>query len=583
MTVDLWRRHPVVTLAVVLVGALSAAAQAEPATFTNTGESVGTSTTERSGTSTSDRSGRSSRVDLSEGSSVVSEQPLLEAADWFLTEQELTDSRGGAPRNDLAVFTSGNAVTSYTVPNEYFNAVYDDLSASGAGDRVLMASWDSALVPLKPDADPTGATTGFHDVFADVVGRGGDVKMLVWTNLLRPHNVDVREAINSIPASPVNGARAQFIFDDRVPSISSSHHQKTLVIAANTSSGGDDHPVAFVGGLELNNDRWDTISHNNTAIRDAAGITFRHKGWIDGEVRIHGPAAKDVAYNFLQRWNSRYKPCQGLADDLLDFDNPDYDHLPPLDYASSNTTSALGRQNVQIVRTYSCKYKHYEEFAPFGETSLLQARIKAIKNARNFIYIEDQYFILVPELLDALLQMMPRLQKVVIVAHAPVGQIKLTGYEKYFYEMVSSLQNRYPNKFRLYTTKLDLDVYIHSKLVIIDDVYLSVGSANWNRRSMTSDSELNANVVDGDTIQSPDGITVNRFARDFRLRKFVEMTGVPYAELDAMRFLDAARQFDVAAANKSSLIQTLEAEYHPYYVGFTDFIRQQADRQDTCT
>ncbi|KAG6580200.1 phospholipase D, Pi-sPLD-like-7 [Phytophthora cinnamomi] len=299
------------------------------------------------------------------------------------------------------------------------------------------------LVPLKPDVDVTGATSGYHKIFADVVERGGEVSILAWANLLRRgHNIEARDDINNLPASPVNGARATFI-SDRVRSISSSHHQKTLVIAANSSSAKDDHPVA-------------------------------------------------------------------------------------------------------------CKCKHYTEFAPYGETSILHARIKAIKNAKNYIYIEDQYFILVPELLDALMEVIPRLQKVMVVAHAPVGQIKLTGYEKYFYEVVSPLQNKFPDKFRVYTTKLERDIYIHSKFVIIDDVYLSVGSANWNRRSMTSDSELNANVVDDETVESPDKITVNKLAREFLI-------------------------------HNSSLIQTLEAEYHLRYVGFTNLIRQHADPQDTCS
>ena len=148
---------------------------------------------------------------------------------------------------------------------------------------------------------------------------------------------------------------------------------------------------------------------------------------------------------------------------MLKFKNPDYAQLDPLNYASSTTTSNLGKQSVQIVRTFSCKYKHYTEFAPHGETSLFQARIKAIKNAKNYIYIEDQYFILVPELLDALLEVMPRLQKVIVVAHAPVGEVAYTGYERYFYEMVSPLKKYYPNKFKVYTTKLDLDIYIHSE------------------------------------------------------------------------------------------------------------------------
>ncbi len=42
------------------------------------------------------------------------------------------------------------------------------------------------------------------------------------------------------------------------------------------------------------------------------------------------------------------------------------------------------------------------------------------------------------------------------------------------------------------------DIYIHSKLTIIDEAFYTLGSANWNLRSMRSDSELNIAVEDCD-------------------------------------------------------------------------------------
>ncbi|POM75088.1 PhosphoLipase D-like protein, partial [Phytophthora palmivora] len=356
-------------------------------------------------------------ADLSDGTDIKPRQPLLDAEDWFLTEEEITASRGGIPRDGMAVYTTGNKVTTYTVANEFFNAVYDDLSTTKEGDRVMLAAWLAALVPLKPDVDPTGEKTGFKEVFSGIVERGGSVNILAWANIgvgYTPYIIKARDAINNIAPSPINGAKGVFIFDNRLPKALSSHHQKNMVIAANSSTDPDDQPVAYVGGIDLANDRWDTIYHNATAIRDAGHITFREKGWMDGHIRIHGPAAKDVASNFLDRWNSDYLPCQSLEDDLLDFKNPKYEHLPPLDYASSNTKARIGKQSIQIVRTFSCLYEHYKEFAPRGETSLFQAHIKAIKNAKNFIYIEDQYFVLIPQLLDAIMEVMPKIQRVIV-------------------------------------------------------------------------------------------------------------------------------------------------------------------------
>ncbi|KAF4322415.1 hypothetical protein BBO99_00000244 [Phytophthora kernoviae] len=521
-------------------------------------------------------------LDLSDGSDLVVDQPLLALTDWFLTEEEITASRGGAPRNDLSTYTTGNDVTTYTVTKEFFDAAFQDLSDTGEGDRVMLTAWSTDLIPFQPDVDG-GNKSNFHDVFSGVIDRGGSFHALVWANILEAsQNTNVRDGINAIPASSTTGEKPIFLFDDRMRTTASSHHQKTLIIAPANSTNSDDHPVAFVGGIDITSDRWDTMYHNVSSLREVTGINTAYQGWLDAHVRIHGPAAKDVAANFLGRWNSGYLPTQNLADDLLDFENPPYTGLTPLNYTSSTTNSSLGHQNVQILRTYSCKYKHYKEFAPHGESSLFQARIKALKNAKNFIYIEDQYFVLVPELLDAILEVMPTIQRLIVVVQHLDTTLKTTGYEKYLFDMVAPIQQLYPNKFQMYSTKRDLQLYIHTKIVVIDDVYLSVGSANWNRRSMTSDTELGANIIDDLAIKSPDGIAVLKTARDVRIRKFRELTGLSYEELDAMTLINAANQLDVAAANSSSCIEAYQVEKQTYFTAYTDIVRETVDPQDTC-
>ncbi|ETI52261.1 hypothetical protein F443_04571 [Phytophthora nicotianae P1569] len=508
--------------------------------------------------------------DLSDGTDINVTQPLLKPEDWFITEKEIVASRGGIPRDGLQTYTTGNNVTVYTVANEFFTAVVNDFRATKEGDRVMYSGWDTCLIPFEADIDPTGSTTGFDVMFKGIVKRGGSVNILSWSNyLLTSQNVKARNAINKIPPSPINGAKALYLFDDRLPIASSSHHQKTIVIAANKSTGKDDHPIAYVGGIDLTNDRWDTIYHNNTAIREAANIPFRNKGWVDAHFRIHGPAAKEVANNFLQRWNSDYKPNQGIEDDLLSFDNPDYEKLPPIDYASSNTSSKLGNQNIQIVRTFSCIYKHYKEFAPRGEQSLFRARIKALKSAKNFIYIEDQYFIYVPELLDAVMEVLPRIQRLIVVLQPPDALLKASGYGRYIYEMIHPMKEKFPNR---------------SRSTLLKPNSTSTSTLNsYSLTTMTSDSELNANVIDDETVESPDGITVLKLARDMRIRKFVEMTGLSYKKLNAMKFIDAADEFKVAAKSKSTILTDFSVSYSLYYETFISKFREQVDPQEVCS
>ncbi|KAJ0391806.1 hypothetical protein P43SY_010729 [Pythium insidiosum] len=385
----------------------------------------------------------------------------------------------------------------------------------------------------------------------------------------------MRDFMNALPKPSVGGP-ARFIFDDRLPKQTSSHHQKTFVLRRKNEL------VAYVGGIDPSSDRWDTAKHDQAELRRRAKIRRMFDGWLDAHVRIAGPAAKDVAANFLSRWNSKVKPSQDVLDDMLDFENPEYSALPAIDANGPLNLKTGKNHHVQITRTFSCKYRRYDEYAPRGEKSILASRLKAIRNAKNYIYIEDQYFVLVPELLQALMEVLPRLQRLIVVAQRTLDETKITGYEKYVFDMMEPIQRQYPNKFQFYTTKKSKKLYIHSKLVIIDDVYVSVGSANWNRRSMTSDSEINANIVDGEVVATPDGIQASKLARDFRVHKFMEISGRSYDEINGMRFLDAANTLDVAANDPTTILDVLEVQEKPSFVAFTDLVRRQVDPDDKC-
>ncbi|KAH7492161.1 Phospholipase D beta 1 [Phytophthora ramorum] len=476
------------------------------------------------------------------------EQPVLEPDKWFLTAKEMRTARDGFERPSHALFTTGNHVKIYAASAGYFSDVADDIAQVRERDLVYMTGWSVCNVPFKPLEEKTT----LHELVKGAVTRGADVRMLMWSNLTeRKQVLEVRGFVNALSPPEASGP-ARFVFDDRLPHSTSSHHQKSVVIRKGREL------VAYVGGVDLTSNRWDTLEHDQHELRQRAGIERKNrKGWLDAHARIIGPATKDVATNFLARWNSEPKPSQDLIDDLLDFENPDFSALPSVeDVIPLLVVPEDGSHAVQFVCTYSPDYDGYTDFAPMGEQSILHARIKAIRNARNYIFIQDQYFILVPELLDVLLEVMPSITRLVVIVQRTV-EASYTGYDKYLYDMVSPLLLHFPDKFQLYTTKESRGLYIHSKVVIVDDVYVSLGSANWNRRSMTSDTELGINVVDTEHVQSPDGVTVNKLAREFRLQKFVEATKLPYAKFEAMTFIEACSALDAAARDDGfSLVET---------------------------
>src|SRR5437764_788989 len=138
------------------------------------------------------------------------------------------------------------------------------------------------------------------------------------------------------------------------------HHEKTIVI---------DDQIAFVGGIDLtsfNGDRWDGQGH---PARGAAG-------WHDVAARIAGPAVRDAADNFAMRWEA----TTGEA-------------LPPV-----TPPSPAGDIEVQLVRTVP---NGMYRMTPRGDFRLLESYLRALRTARRFIYLENQY-LWSPELIATL-------------------------------------------------------------------------------------------------------------------------------------------------------------------------------------
>ena len=76
-------------------------------------------------------------------------------------------------------------------------------------------------------------------------------------------------------------------------------------------------------------------------------------------------------------------------------------------------------------------------------------------------------------------------------------------------------------------------VYVHAKACVVDDIWASVGSDNFNRRSWTHDSELSAVVVDRSTYGDDEG-EHGAYARRLRLALAAEHLDRPFdPEVDA--------------------------------------------------
>jgi phosphatidylserine/phosphatidylglycerophosphate/cardiolipin synthase-like enzyme len=148
---------------------------------------------------------------------------------------------------------------------------------------------------------------------------------------------------------------------------------------------------------------------------------------------------------------------------------------------------------------------------PFWEHAIAESWLNAVDNAERYIYIEDQYFRapMLHERIYARMQQIPDLRLVVITK--PINEWTDPGCY-HTYAANTLFESSFPSS-RYMTLQLRAfdyvvtwgidetesrfaDMDVHSKMLLVDDIFMSVGSANKNNRGMIYEGELNVAVVD---------------------------------------------------------------------------------------
>lgn len=324
------------------------------------------------------------------------------------------------------------------------------------------------------------------DVLREASQRGVETRVLLWRGaplpMIHPSRGDgtrSEKAFNAIPGVTCMLDAHEYILD--------CHHEKLVIV---------DDQVAFLGGLDLTDlksDRWDTSEH----------IPRDSDGWHDAAVRTTGPVVADVVHHFSQRWAE-------VA----------FESLPV-----PETPAPTGTVSTQFVRTIPEKVYN---FAPHGDFGALGAYLEALNSAETYIYLENQ-FLWAVEIIDVLVDKLRRppsdLFRLVILlptrAHtgqdATLGQVsRLRKADKDNRLLVLTVESEQP----------DHQVYVHAKVGVIDDQWLTVGSVNLNTHSLFNDTEANLVIFDADV------------ARATREDLFREHVGQDPEGMDPVHFID---------------------------------------------
>ncbi|QEL59819.1 hypothetical protein CJJ09_001906 [Candidozyma auris] len=351
--------------------------------------------------------------------------------------------------------------------------------------------------------------------------------------------------------------------------------------------------VAFMGGIDLCYGRYDTPDHvladdngvefstldpetltkeefekfnvfpgkdySNTRVKDFSNLDKPYESMYDRKVvprmpwhDIHmctsGQPARDLSRHYVQRWNYlvRQKRPSRLTPLLT----------PPSDLSDEEVREMGldGSCEVQMLRSagsWSLGLKQHEQ-------SIQDAYLKLIETSEHFVYIENQFFVtsclidgtvIENRIGDALVERIIRAfnegkqwKAIILIPLVPGFESSVDKPDGSSVRVVMQCQ-----KWGIIGPDRNLvteQLYIHAKIMIVDDRHAIIGSANINERSMrgSRDSEVAAIIRDRETITSTmngEKYVVGKFPHTLRLRLMREHLGIGVDILDVVE-----RKFD---------------------------------------
>ncbi len=447
---------------------------------------------------------------------------------WFLTGPERGNDVSGLDRRRANgdAWSVGNTVETLIHGATYFGRLLIAIGELASGDELFFTDW-------RGDPDQRlGDTpeTEIGAVLSAAARRGVSVKGLLWRSHADRLGFSARE--NRHLGTLVNAAGGEILLDQRVR-LGGSHHQKLVVIRHAAAPVTD---VAFVGGIDLCHSRRDDDGHGGDRQHQTmAPIYGPRPPWHDVQVAIKGPAVGDLDFSFRERWNDQSPLSRdpvGILHDLLRHSHRRATPLPPM----APDPPASGTHAVQVLRTYAHRHGGYP-FAPEGEHSVARGFRKAIRRARRLIYLEDQFLwsTEVARIFAEALVANPELHLIAVVPRFfdQAGTLTLRPNQVGREQAVQVLLDTAGERVAIYDIEnlAGVPVYVHAKVSVIDDVWASVGSDNFNRRSWSHDSEIACAVLDGarDPREPTDpaglGDGARTYARNLRLSLWREHLG----------------------------------------------------------
>lgn len=444
----------------------------------------------------------------------------LRPADWFARQMATFNNRFLGEQRPLEQYTRGNLVTPLIDGRTYFADLVSTLDDLARNSSSHPGFWHMTGWSMDATTEITPGRT-MEQLLRQHTNR---IILMLW-------NFDVEWLPDFIEQRLIESKRATREASEIPPQARSLHDRKNqfqaaihMKIATIDTIGG---LTAYCGGIDVAPNRLTDQIHDDSR-------TEGELGQHDVQLKVVGPASSELDLCLYQRWTDQ----RGV--------DPNFP-APP------QTASPVDFQLVQVARTTPSVTQEVQgrtnlSFASNGERTIRETLLNAIRRARDYIYIEDQYFSN-SLIADALAERLNNgLQFLIVVIPERTWRYHQPQvFDNTPEELAERIRQRYPNAARnvricsLTHPGTGEWIYVHAKLQIIDDIFVSCGSANLDVLGLGRDpdqpvsQECNCMIID-ERVASGGG---RQFARNLRLDLWAEHLQVPREALEQLTPVEA--------------------------------------------
>ncbi|MFP4068922.1 MAG: VTT domain-containing protein [Verrucomicrobiota bacterium] len=347
---------------------------------------------------------------------------------------------------------------------------------------VYILAWDLSekIEMVRDEADDDGYPSGLADFIFAILEEKPELQIhiLLWDYSMV--YLAEREWLPFTRWRQEKHPRLHLELDDAL-NVGASHHQKVVVV---------DEALAFFGGFDLSAWRWDAPEHEPDDPRRKNPKNEPYQPYHDIQVLVEGPMVDDLAELCAMRW----KRATG-------------DELPRMPEKPGDGSGGRWPEGMQVdleneTAALALTFSRYKEYEPSRHIERLH--LELIEEAEDYIYIENQY-LSSHTIVEALAQRLKEADgpEIILILTRDTGGWIEEGTMGVLRDRLLEIlkeADRHDRFGAYYPFVEDEDghssqVYVHAKLMIVDDRVIEVGSANLSNRSMKVDSELDLVVV----------------------------------------------------------------------------------------